>query len=150
MKLISEFRQPELVAGLVSSINRHATKEARFMEFCGGHTHAIMKFGLRQLLPSTFTLTSGPSCPVCVSDNSELDKAIAEYERLITFDPRGEERLLIHPKYHYRVAKLYEEKGWPGRAIEEYEKFIEICKDADPGMPEVEDARKRLSDLKVP
>ena len=82
--------------------------------------------------------------------SGELDKAIAEYERLITFDPRGEERLLIHPKYHYRVAKLYEEKGWPGRAIEEYEKFIEICKDADPGMPEDEDARKRLSDLKVP
>jgi hydrogenase expression/formation protein HypD len=47
------------------------------MEFCGGHTVSIMKFGLRQLLPSTLTLTSGPGCPVCVTDNADLDKAIA-------------------------------------------------------------------------
>ena len=77
MKLVSEFRQSELVAGLVSSIGQHATKEARLMEFCGGHTVAIMKYGLRQLLPPTLTLTSGPGCPVCVTDNADLDKAIA-------------------------------------------------------------------------
>jgi len=77
MKLVSEFRQSGLVAGLVSSIGRHATKKARFMEFCGGHTVAIMKSGLRQLLPPTLTLTSGPGCPVCVTDNADLDKAIA-------------------------------------------------------------------------
>jgi len=77
MKLVSEFRQSELVPGLVSSIRHHATREARIMEFCGGHTVAIMKFGLRQLLPPTLTLTSGPGCPVCVTDNADLDKAIA-------------------------------------------------------------------------
>jgi hydrogenase expression/formation protein HypD len=77
MKLVSEFRQSELVPGLVSSINHHATKQARYMEFCGGHTVAIMKFGLRQLLPKTITLTSGPGCPVCVTDNADLDKVMA-------------------------------------------------------------------------
>ena len=77
MKLVSEFRQPELANGLVRSIHRHATKEARFMEFCGGHTVSIMKSGLRQLLPPALTLTSGPGCPVCVTDNADLDKAIA-------------------------------------------------------------------------
>jgi len=77
MKLISEFRQSELVPGLVSSISHHATREARLMEFCGGHTVAIMKTGLRQLLPPALTLTSGPGCPVCVTDNADLDKAIA-------------------------------------------------------------------------
>jgi hydrogenase expression/formation protein HypD len=77
MKLVSEFRQSGLAAGLVSSIRHHATKKARFMEFCGGHTVVIMKFGLRQLLPLTLTLTSGPGCPVCVTDNADLDKAVA-------------------------------------------------------------------------
>ncbi len=78
MKLVSEFRQSELVDGLVRSIQQYcAARQARFMEFCGGHTVAIMKYGLRQLLPPTLTLTSGPGCPVCVTDNADLDKAIA-------------------------------------------------------------------------
>ena len=71
------FGQSDMAKGLVESIKRHAVKEARYMEFCGSHTVAIMKNGLRQLLPHNLTLTTGPGCPVCVTDNSELDKAIA-------------------------------------------------------------------------
>lgn len=77
MKLITEFGESKLVAGLVNSIHHHASREARIMEFCGGHTVAIMKFGLRQLLPPVLNLTSGPGCPVCVTDNVDLDKAMA-------------------------------------------------------------------------
>jgi len=80
--------------------------------------------------------------------SGELDKAITEYEELITFDPNSKDRRLIHPKYHYRLAKLYQEKVWPEKAIREYEKFLEIWKDADKDLPELIEAKKQLASLK--
>jgi serine/threonine protein kinase/tetratricopeptide (TPR) repeat protein len=80
--------------------------------------------------------------------NGEIDRAISEYERLITFDPSTEERCLIHPKYHYRLAKLYEQKDWKGKAIEHYEKFLDLWKNSDPGIAEIDEASERLAGLK--
>jgi len=77
LKFISEFRSSELTGGLVSRILRNSVTPARLMEFCGGHTVAIMKYGIRQLLPSNVEMVSGPGCPVCVTANNDLDKAIA-------------------------------------------------------------------------
>jgi tetratricopeptide (TPR) repeat protein len=79
--------------------------------------------------------------------NGELDKAISEYERLSTFDPKSNDRRLIHPKYHYRLAKLYEEKGLKEKAIGELEKFLELWKNADKDLPELVDAKSRLANL---
>jgi hydrogenase expression/formation protein HypD len=77
VKYIDEYRQPELAKKLVDRIHRRSRKQIRLMEFCGGHTVSIFKYGIRQLLPDTIEMLSGPGCPVCVTANADLDKAIA-------------------------------------------------------------------------
>jgi hydrogenase expression/formation protein HypD len=77
MKYIDEFRDPTLARKLLARIEARSSRPVRIMEFCGGHTHAIMRYGLRSLLPATVELRSGPGCPVCVTANADLDRAIA-------------------------------------------------------------------------
>ena len=78
----------------------------------------------------------------------DLEKAIAEYKRLTTIDPKNQIRYLIPPLYHYRLGRVYEEKGEKAIAATEYQKFLEYWKDADATHPELADARKRLESLK--
>ncbi len=77
MKYVNEYRDPELGKKLLDKIHRRSRKPVRLMEFCGGHTVAIFKHGLRQLLPPNIQMLSGPGCPVCVTASADLDKAIA-------------------------------------------------------------------------
>lgn len=77
----------------------------------------------------------------------DRDKAIAEYERLITFGPESKDRRLINPLCNYYLARLYDEKGLKDKARQEYQKFLGVWKDSDPGRPEVEDAKKRIAGL---
>ncbi|MFQ6122125.1 MAG: hydrogenase formation protein HypD [Dehalococcoidales bacterium] len=77
MRFIDEYRDAELGKRLIDRIHRQSTRPVRFMEFCGGHTVTIFKHGIRQLLPPTIEMLSGPGCPVCVTANADLDKAIA-------------------------------------------------------------------------
>ena len=78
----------------------------------------------------------------------EWDKAIAVYVDLISFDPDETDRRAVPLIYHFRLAKLYEQKGWKGKAIEHYEKFLAPWEDAESSPSDVEDARKRLTGLK--
>jgi hydrogenase expression/formation protein HypD len=77
LRFITEFRRSELAEGLISQIQRRSKTPARFMEFCGGHTVTIFRYGIRQVLPKTIDMVSGPGCPICVTANADLDKAIA-------------------------------------------------------------------------
>jgi hydrogenase expression/formation protein HypD len=71
------FRDPDAARALAEAIHARSTRPTRLMEFCGGHTHAILRFGIPSLLPPTVELRSGPGCPVCVTSATDLDRAIA-------------------------------------------------------------------------
>jgi hydrogenase expression/formation protein HypD len=62
MRFVDEFREPELITKTAEEIRRLAdpTRHYRFMEVCGGHTHSIYRFGLKDLLPSNIELVHGP------------------------------------------------------------------------------------------
>jgi hydrogenase expression/formation protein HypD len=71
------FRDPAAAHALAEAIHARSTRPVKLMEFCGGHTHAILRFGIPTLLPPTVELRSGPGCPVCVTSAADLDRAIA-------------------------------------------------------------------------
>ncbi len=77
MKFIDEYQDSKLARGLARRIAQRSTKTIKVMEFCGGHTHAILRHGIRQLVPKRVEMRSGPGCPVCVTATADLDKAIA-------------------------------------------------------------------------
>jgi hydrogenase expression/formation protein HypD len=78
MKYIDEFRDGALARKVAAEIARAARPERqyRLMEFCGGHTHAIFRYGIPDLLPANVQLIHGPGCPVCVLPIGRLDLAI--------------------------------------------------------------------------
>lgn len=76
MKFVTEFRDAELVRGVIEEIHRTVTRPWVLMEICGGQTHAIMRYGLDQLLPAQIELVHGPGCPVCVTPLEQIDRAL--------------------------------------------------------------------------
>jgi hydrogenase expression/formation protein HypD len=78
MKYVDEFRDGELAKNIAANIAREAEPQKiyRLMEFCGGHTHAISRYGLADLLPANVRLIHGPGCPVCVLPVGRVDQAI--------------------------------------------------------------------------
>ena len=77
--LYSKFRDPNTIKALKKEIEKEALKlkePMRVMEICGGHTHTIMKYGIKQILPDNITFIHGPGCPVCVMPKERIDHAI--------------------------------------------------------------------------
>ncbi len=77
MKYVSEYRDAELVRNVIGEIRRTVTRPWTLMEICGGQTHAIVRYGIDQLLPPEIELVHGPGCPVCVTPLELIDKALA-------------------------------------------------------------------------
>jgi len=92
MKYVDEFRDPVLAQKLIVEIEqltaqilkenkRFADRPIQLMEFCGGHTHTIFRYGIEQLLPKSIELIHGPGCPVCVLPMGRVDDCVSLAER---------------------------------------------------------------------
>jgi hydrogenase expression/formation protein HypD len=79
MRFVDEFREPDLIRKTAEEIRRLAdpARHYRLMEVCGGHTHAIYRFGLKDVLPENIELIHGPGCPVCVLPMGRIDDGLA-------------------------------------------------------------------------
>lgn len=83
-------------------------------------------------------------------ESGRLGEAVTEFEKVLSrYDGWRALNTIWAVKAHYLLGLAYEESGWSKKAIDKYEEFLEIWKDADPGIPEVEDAKQRLKALKV-
>jgi hydrogenase expression/formation protein HypD len=76
MKFIDEYRDAKAARQLARAISSATTRPWTIMEVCGGQTHAIVRFGIDELLPKQITVVHGPGCPVCVTPVELIDKAI--------------------------------------------------------------------------
>ncbi|MDH3991875.1 MAG: hydrogenase formation protein HypD [Gammaproteobacteria bacterium] len=78
MKYVDEFRDGDRARGLAAALRQEAQpgRHYRLMEFCGGHTHAVFRYGIPDLLPDNIELVHGPGCPVCVLPTGRLDMAM--------------------------------------------------------------------------
>ncbi|OIQ87801.1 hydrogenase expression/formation protein HypD [mine drainage metagenome] len=82
MKHVDEYRDGAAARALAQRVAAEATRPGyRFMEFCGGHTHAIARYGLADMLPPSVRMIHGPGCPVCVLPMGRIDEAIALLSR---------------------------------------------------------------------
>jgi hydrogenase expression/formation protein HypD len=77
VKFIDEYRDAAAAQQYARAIARLTTRPWVIMEICGGQTHAIVKYGIDELLPTAITLVHGPGCPVCVTPVELINKAVA-------------------------------------------------------------------------
>jgi tetratricopeptide (TPR) repeat protein/TolB-like protein/predicted Ser/Thr protein kinase len=149
----------EVAAEMREKMGSHEQGHMRFywlamglVERAGGDTDAAIKYlekaavgAYPQMVHLWLSLASA------YLEAGRLGEAVDEYERLLN---RYNPSLMYFPvqmvKCRYQLGLAYQESGWDNKAIEQYEEFLEIWKDADPGIPEVEDARRRLAGLKGP
>jgi len=109
------------------------------------HEEAINSFEMAGNLDSTMV---EDSLAFAYAKNGNLDKAIEKCRGFLGTDVLGREGQEQWILAHYQLGRLYEQKGESAEAAKSYERFLDIWKEADPGIPEVEDAKTRLAGLK--
>ena len=133
MKFVDEFRDRELALGLASAIRREAKPSRRYniMEFCGGHTHAIFRYGVQDLMPENVGYVHGPGCPVCVLPIGRIDNAVelAE-ERGVILASYGD--MLRVPASKRRSLLKAKAEGADVRMVYSIDDALKIAR-ADPG-----------------
>lgn len=119
MKYIEEFRNGDFAKALSEKITATAAKNRhyQFMEFCGGHTHTIHRYGIPALLPKNVEMIHGPGCPVCVLPMARIDKAIAlaanedvilcSYGDMLRVPGTGQQSLIKAKAAGARVQMIY-------------------------------------------
>jgi len=113
----------------------------------GNFSQAIEFFEQAVSLDPYFFKSYLDSLGLAYFKSGDLEKAKSEYEKIISC-PRGiREYEIDFVKSFYMLGKIYEQQGDTAKAIEHYQKFLSLWKDADPGIAEVEDARRRLTGL---
>jgi tetratricopeptide (TPR) repeat protein len=117
----------------------------------GDYSKAIDLF--KEVLPllaadESFNMILAESLASAYYRAEDLDRARTEYERIISFNLGRFEYGDIYAKAFYMLGKIHEQLGNSTKAIEHYEKFLSLWKAADPGLPELDDAKKRLAGLR--
>ena len=110
MKYVDEYRDPDAARRYVEAIRKTVTRHWTIMEVCGGQTHAIVRFGIQDLLPEEIELVHGPGCPVCVTPLDMIDKALAIAAREdVIFCSFGD--MLRVPGSHSNLLRVRAEGG---------------------------------------
>jgi hydrogenase expression/formation protein HypD len=106
MKYVDEFRDGRLARQIAATITAEVRPDRGYslMEFCGGHTHAICRYGLEDLLPANIRMIHGPGCPVCVLPIGRLDMAVELARR--------PEVILCIPRLREMSKKPLARRGW--------------------------------------
>ena len=100
--------------------------------------------------PLTKRFDFANSLALAYYESGDLDSARNQYEEMTALTSQRLQFGDIYAKSFYMVGKIHEEQGATAKAIEYYEKFLDLWKEADPGIAEVEDAKKRLAGLRIP
>ncbi len=121
------------------------------IEFAKGNLEASVADLERAAQGSSETFFSLYSLGRAYLEMGRVGEAVAKFEKALSRYDDGSRvhRIVWAAKVHYLLGLAYEKSGWNKKAIDQYEEFLDIWRDADPGIPEVEDARERLAELKA-